>query len=125
MNTPIEIARKLIVECSKECPCLAEVQRLCETTFEEIERPSLKIRSVCSDTDALSQNSSKATFIAYHWAKDNFKINCPKDSGDNPTYFNDEESSDRFFLTRALENLHSLQIYSDPRFLNHLKNCAT
>lgn len=124
MNTDIETARKLIIECSKELPCLAAVQRICETSFNEVRNPPLKWRPAFEDTDCESLESTRATFVAYHWCRDR--------SAYHPLNLTNEEEGKLFdleehesileFYVRTLEQLHNVQLRKDPRFMNHLRH---
>jgi len=120
MNTLIETARKLITECCKEVPCLAEVQRLCETTFGELKNPPKKMRHCFPDTDEKSKESTRATFVAYYWMKDNSGINPLLEfEGDilSASLENDAQR-ELFLLIIILKTLHNIQLLLDPRFLN-------
>ncbi len=119
----IETARALVFECSKEHPQLVEIQRLCNTSFIEIQNPPGVIRSLFKDTDEESGEPAKATFTALHWLTDHSSgcsVSVPEDQIN--IFALDTDKCEIHCLVKVLKGLHDIQLRKDTRFMTLLKD---
>lgn len=118
----IPIARKLIAKCNKESPDLSIVEAICRVGFAQIERPPEFIRPLYADTDEASPNTTKATFIAFHWIHDRMGCSILDEENEYLIFLENEDYRILYFLMRTLQSLHKVQLAKDPRYLCTLRN---
>ena len=127
MKTNKEIARDLIAELAKEVPCLAEVQRLCEKTFEDLCKEMITTESEYSEqSKILSTDSAKAAFIAVlWWINQNPEMETTDISNRLSLLSGNEDLAEAVLLLEIFVSFLEIQFIKDPSVRDNIGGIVT
>lgn len=125
MNALNVQSTELVKECSREHPSLKKVEEICGISFQTFGTIGTLL-PLFNDTDTESTKEARATWLAYHWLRQETYKDTTGGGLFNQEVELDFRTSQNQFDIEAriilLHTFHKMQLRRDPRFMNHLRN---